>query len=427
MRRTCSKPIIKGATLPGLFCLIPLVGTVGCEPAPDQTVQTVTRDSAGISIVENSGEIPADVGGWTIAEEPSLSIGTFQGDSLYQLFQVQGAMRMADGGIAVANGGSGEIRVYDSEGRFLSSHGRKGEGPGEFQRPALVGVLSGDTLVVVDNQLRRISLVHADDGFLGSARLSEDLGGGGFPRGMFADRTLVVGGGFYFSSSSGMELSDGYSRRQTSYLSADLDGELVTDFGQFPGSEFFMQIQSQSGGAISMSARLVPFGKYAMEAVGPDRFYFGSGDTWEVEVFDPSGRLLSLVRLDRDPFPVEDADLAAVIEEEVAEADDPTQAPEIRAGFEDMPVPDVMPAFAGLHADALGFLWVERYRKPGDDVPFFDIVSPDGALVGAAALPSGSDILEIGADYVLVVQRDELEVEYLRLFSLNRPDASENP
>ncbi|NNM04759.1 MAG: hypothetical protein HKO65_06605 [Gemmatimonadetes bacterium] len=373
--------------------------------------------------MENSGDISAEESGWAIAEEPFLSIGTFQGDSLYQLFQVQGAMRLADGRITVANGGSGEVRVYDSDGRFLSSHGRKGEGPGEFQRPSLVGVLGGDTLVVVDNQLRRISLIHADDGFLESTRLSDELGGGGFPRGMFADRTLVIGGGFYFSSSSGMELSDGYSRRETGYASAGLDGELVTDFGQFPGSEFFMQVQSQSGGMISMSARLIPFGKYAMQAVGPDRFFFGSGDSWEIEAYDLSGRLRTLMRLDRDPFRVEDADLAAVIEEEIAEADDPSQAPEIRAGYEDFPVPDFMPAFAGLHADAFGFLWVERYRKPGDDMPVFDIVSPVGALVGTATLPSGSDVLEIGDDYVLVLQRDQLEVEYLRLFSLNRPAA----
>ncbi len=401
-----------------------LVATLGCEPGKVQTVQTVTLDSAGITIVENSGELPAGGGGWAISEEPYLSIGTFQGDSLYQMFQVQGASRLADGSLAVANGGSGEVRVYDTQGRFISSHGRKGEGPGEFQRPALVGVLGADTLVVVDNQLRRISLVHVEDGFLESARISDDLGGGGFPRGMFADRTLVIGGGFYFSSSSGMELSDGYSRRETSYLSADLNGELVTDFGRFPGSEFFMQVQSQSGGAISMSARLVPFGKYAMLAVGPDRLFFGSGDTWEVEVYDTSGRLQNLVRLDRAPFAVGDADLEAVIEEEIAEADDPSLAPEIRAGFEDMPVPDLMPAFAGLHADALGFLWVERYRRPGEEVPVFDIVDPEGVLVGTVQVPPGSDILEIGADYLLLLQRDELEVEYLRLFSLDRPDAS---
>ena len=396
-----------------------LVGT-GCEAPKEARIQTLSRDSAGITIVENSGEFLEGEGEWRVGEEPILSIGTFQGDSLYQLFQVQGAKRLPDGRIALANSGSGEVRVYDDTGRFLGAHGRKGEGPGEFQRPALVGVLGSDTLVVVDNQLRRISLIHAEAGFIRSTRISDDLGGGGFPRGMFADGTVVVGGGFYFSSSSGMELSDGYSRRETSYLSAGLDGELVTDFGRFPGSEFFMQVHSQAGGVISMAARLVPFGKYAMQAVGPDRFYYGSGDSWEVKAYDPAGQIRRLVRLARAPLSVRDADLSAVIEEEVAEADDPSQAPEIRAGFEEMPVPDFMPAFAGIHVDALGFLWVERYRRPGDEMPIFDILNPEGALVGRASLPVGSDILEVGPDFVLLLQRDELGVEFLRLFELQR-------
>jgi len=357
-----------------------------------------------------------------VTPEPTLSIGTFQGDSIYQLFQVEGAKRLQDGRIAVANSGSGEIRIFDGEGRFLVAHGRKGEGPGEFERPALVGVLSGDTLVVVDNQLRRISLVHPEEGFLESIRISDDLGGGAYPRGMLADRTVVMGGGFYFSSAGTVQLSSGFSRRPTNYQSAGLNGELVTDFGEFPGSEFFMQVQSQSGGAISMSARLIPFGKHAMQAVGPNRFYYASGDLWEIQAYDSAGDLRRLIRLAPDPVPVRSEDLEAQIRDEIAEASDPSQAPEIRAGFEEMPVPDFMPAFAGLHADVGGYLWVERYRRPGDDTPVFDILDPDGALVGRISLSPGLEILEIGDDYVLALFRDELEVEYLKLFSLQRPE-----
>jgi len=84
-------------------------------------------------------------------------------------------------------------------------------------------------------------------------------------------------------------------------------------------------------------------------------------------------------------------------------------------------LPDFMPAFAGLHADHRGFLWVERYRSPGEDTPVFDILAPDGALVGRVSLPPSSDILEIGEDFLLTLYRDELEVEYVRLFTLQRP------
>jgi hypothetical protein len=230
-----------------------------------------------------------------------------------------------------------------------------------------------------------------------------------------------MGGGFYFSSSGGVQLSSGFSRRETNYQSAGLDGELVTDFGEFPGSEFFMQVQNLGGGAMSMMARLIPFGKHAMQAVGPDRFFYASGDSWEIQAFDPAGGLRSVIRLTRSPLPIRGEDLEALLQNEIAESSDPSEAPEIRARFEEMPVPDAMPAFAGLYPDGLGFLWVEEYRRPGDEVPVFDILGPDGGLVGRVDLPPGSEILEIGEDYVLTLYRDELEVEYLRLFDLQRP------
>lgn len=400
--------------------LLPLLG---CGTDPGAGPRSTLLDSAGVTIVENSGDVGEDRGGWGVDSTPLLSIGSFQGDSLSQLFRIQGALRLADGSIALANGGSGEIRVYGPDGRFVAAHGRKGEGPGEYQMPTLAGKLGGDTLVVVDVQLRRISLVDAREGFLRSAAISEELGGGIFPQGMFQDRSIVVGGGFYWSSGHGGQLTEGYTRRETSYLSSSLDGRLVTDFGVFRGSEFFMQIL-RSGDHMGMSARLIPFGKYAMQAVGPRHLFVASGDRWEVRAFAADGALERIIRLDRAPTPITQADLAAYIEEQVAVASDPTRAQEIRQGLAEMPILEVMPAFAGLKADALGYLWVERYRRPGDSIPVFDVLDPEGRVTSRVALPEPMEVLEIGADYILGLHRDELEVEYVRLYGLTRPRGS---
>ncbi len=350
---------------------------------------------------------------------PLLSIGSFEGDSLYQLFRVQGAARLDDGRLVVVNAGSGEVRIYDDSGQFLMSHGRKGEGPGEFEAPVLAGVVGPDTLVIVDSQLRRISLVQAGVGFLRSARIGDEVGGGAYPQGLFSDGTVLLGGGFHWSSDSGVELTDGYTRQATSYQSSTLEGALAADFGLFPGSEFFMKVR-QSGGAVSMSALLIPFGKYAMAAVDPDRMYFGSGDSWEIQGYGVDGQLNRLIRLDRDLLPVTGGLVEAHVQKEVAEATDQAEIREIRQGIEEMPLPDFLPAFAGLHTDKDEYLWVERSRGPGDPIPVFDIFSPGGALVGLASLPADLEVLEIGPDYLLGLFRDELEVEYLRLYPLQR-------
>ena len=75
-----------------------------------------------------------------------------------------------------------------------------------------------------------------------------------------------------------------------------------------------------------MSARLIPFGKYAMAAAAPDRMYFGSGDRWEIEGYGLDGRLDRLIRLNRELVPVTQDLAEAFADQEVAEAEDEAQA-----------------------------------------------------------------------------------------------------
>jgi hypothetical protein len=187
-----------------------------------------------------------------------------------------------------------------------------------------------------------------------------------------------------------------------------------------------MRVRNQGGGVI-MSASLIPFGKYSMSAVGPRHLFIGSGDSHEIQVRDPSGALVRVIRWNRALVPVTEANLAAYVEERAAEAVDENAARTIRQNLAEMPVPDHMPAFAGLSADALGYLWVETYDGPGDELPSYDIFDPEGRMVGGATLPEDMEILEIGEDHLLALFRDELEVEYVRLYDLQRPESTPGP
>ena len=130
--------------------------TLSCtsDAAPGPTVTRV--DSAGVTIVQNSGPIPTDGGGWAVASEPSLSIGTLEGEESYQFFGVAGARSFSDGRIGVVNSSSREIRIYTAEGTFIQAFGQRGSGPEEFEMPALAGSV-GDTLIVVDRAHHRLT------------------------------------------------------------------------------------------------------------------------------------------------------------------------------------------------------------------------------------------------------------------------------
>ena len=56
-------------------------------------------------------------------------------------------------------------QLYGTDGRFLQEIGRAGEGPGEFVAAAHVTTLPGDSLLVLDAQLRRASVLRPDLSF----------------------------------------------------------------------------------------------------------------------------------------------------------------------------------------------------------------------------------------------------------------------
>lgn len=82
--------------------------------------------------------------------------------------------RLADGRYAVADQGMLQIQIFDAEGRHLTSVGRVGFGPGEFQQPTHAWLhRSGDSLFVFDRALGRISVFSPDGKALLDTRLTQ--------------------------------------------------------------------------------------------------------------------------------------------------------------------------------------------------------------------------------------------------------------
>jgi hypothetical protein len=109
------------------------------------------------------------------------------------------------------------------------------------------------------------------------------------------------------------------------------------------------------------------------------------------------------------------------VDGEVAEAGDPGREAEIRARFEGLPLPEFFPPHGGIMADHLGFLWVEEFQRPGFENRAWNIFDPEGELVGRVTLPARFQAFEIGADYILGVGRDEMNVEFIRMYPVTRP------
>jgi hypothetical protein len=370
----------------------------------------VVRDSAGVVIVENSAPVRGGAGVVVVSGAPLVEIGVLEGEEAYQLNGVAGALRLSDGRIVVANRGTSELRFYDAAGRHLRSVGGKGGGPGEFQFMGAPLRMVGDSLLVGERAASRLSLFSAAGDFLTSYAPRA-------PVGVLADGTLV---GRRTLRAPGDRVQSGLLREPEALIRQTRAGAELDTLGVVRGSERFLQIE-QSGGAIESIAVSTPlFGRSQQLAVGPDRVYAGSADGYEIEVYRPGLGLERLIRLARPPREVTPAVVEAKKREELEAAPGAEGRRDVERRFAQLMPPEYLPAYSELRVDALGLLWVEEYRAPGEVEPRWQLFDPEGRWLTAVVTPERFRVLDIGEDYLLGVWRDELDVEYLRLYGLER-------
>jgi hypothetical protein len=386
-----------------------------CTGGPPAGPYFATRDSAGVVIAENQGPFSEGTGGWGISQEAVMEIGALEGDDAYLFDLIAGGARLSDGSIAVLDSRAPNLRIYDASGEHLRTFGTRGEGPGEFASPRRLGVLPGDTLVVADVRLRRISLFHPVGGFIRSATLPPEFPGYLLTVGMFSSGSFLVQRMIF-----GEDRTDGYARGQVHYRSVTLDGELETDFGEFLGEEVVLATEAQGERTLSFMGNS-PFAKGAQVAVGGERFYYSSQDAYEIEVRSQEGELQRIIRVDRCPQPVTQEQVDALMEEALEGLEDDNISRRFRRYYETAPIPEYHPAHESLFADREGFLWVQETRVTDEEPRRYSIFDPHGRLTGTLVFPNRLSILEIGPDYLLGRGTDDLGVQYIRMYRLTRP------
>lgn len=389
-----------------------LAGCAGDQgPSP---VRVTERDSAGILIVENAIDTAAVREGWTMSVAPVMEIGGIEADESQQLYRVSGGVRLDDGRIVIASRGSSDIRVFGPDGTLARVHGREGDGPGEYRMPELAGRGLADSLIVYDASLRRITVLTPDGGAIRSVELGTE--GGGFPMalGTLGDGRLAIGGGMAFTSEEG--LPSGFVRPTSRHVIVSSDGSVEADFGDIPAVEMWAEVQGSS-----FRARPIAFGKFTVAEPVADRLWIGTGERWEVRAYRSDRSLERIVRFNRELAPVTRTLTDEWIEEELEDIEDLNEARDERARLASLPVPDVIAPYRVFLADRLDNLWIGETMLPGEESRTWTIIDSEGRAVGRLTMPARTSPLDIGTDYVLAVTTDELDVESLTVWRLDRP------
>ena len=362
------------------------------------------RDSAGVRIVEVAGLPDAPVG-WSVGPQPVTVIGGDTEDERAQLLRVTGAAVRSDGRIVVADGGSGQVRLFERDGRPAGSFGRKGGGPGEFRMMSFAALLPGDSLLVHDALQRRITVVTPE---LSLGR-TFDIPASMFPVALLPGGPVVARG-----PSRGDAPATGVSDGAAQHFLVGLDGAVEDSIGVLPRRSMYMVLGEGSIQLVS-----VPFSPVTTFATTGDRLHVGTAQRYEILTFDAGGDLRRILRAAMPAREVTPEEVARWVDDAVARVPEQAQ-PGQRRLYEDVPPPEEKPAHGALLPDGAGHLWVERYGGSDDEASTWSVFDGEGTPLGTVTTPAGVEVLEVGEDYLLGTGRDELDRVYVAVWDLDR-------
>lgn len=420
--------MMRRTRVPGLAML---TLAVGCGGGDDGGSAATVRDSAGIAIVENEGG-QGLAAGWSLSAEPTLQLG---GDAVtpeLDFSRIAGALQLADGSLAVANGGSSEIRFYDASGAHKLTSGREGSGPGEYAGIAGMWRTPADSLVVLDIMVRRLTVLGPDGGVGRSFHLA-GMGGAmaptadgnvslAIPAGLMADGSMIgLSMGFQINSDR-----EGSFRDSIPAVHFGADGAVLDTVGWFPGIEMESMELSFMGQTMKIPTQ-VPLGRNTIALAAEGRFFVATNDRWEVQVWEPGRGLTRLIRVNQLDRPL-NPDGVDLHRKELIEQMDAQGGASIPAPLRDQmvtrinsaPYPAMLPFVTTMLMDAAGHLWVQEQDQPGDRSPRFGVFNPEGQLLGWVDMPERFRPTQITRDAVIGVWQDDDDVEYLRVYRLTR-------
>lgn len=272
------------------------------------------------------------------------------------------------------------VKVFDSQGKFLRSFGRKGSGPGEFETIRDMVFSPDGRLLVTDDWQRRTSFFSSDGQFLSSFQWKKN----------YSSVHIVTNSSL--TAEESVFLSDGKFERRVKVL--DFAGDELLNFGKFTSPEMKMLVQS--GGATAYPVPWSPFSIFA----GDQRrqlLYHCLNDKYIIEVFDQKGRKFRQIDRPYEPVPVTGKDIKKLRSRFAASSTHP-----IAILLRQMEFPKVKTVTERLLVDDAGNLWVqtnEEKKQAEKTLTAYDIFNPDGVYEARVWLDSAPGLFAGGKMY----------------------------
>lgn len=397
--------------------LLLLAGCDGADANRRGSVTVETLPNGAVRVTNPAQGLWSDDSSWRLV--PELQLGELDGAEAMMFAAVSGLEVDDQGRIYVLDRQTNELRIYTREGAHVRTVGRSGGGPGEYTAANGLLWLSPDSLLVVDQEGGRYSILTGEGDFVRSVPRTLGFYGWAFSGGTEAGR-------IYEHSSVGADPDRRPALLGTSLSSGRVpaadrggpatDAAVDTILLPVPNGPAFepFSVRTERAG-MSMPVPFAPGAVYRLDGQGG--VWHGHGSEFRLIHSALSGDTIMEILLDAAPAPVTTA--------EIEEWESRTSVARFRemGGRLDMSrIPRSKPFFDGVYVDPDRHLWVSVPAGPKEAV--FAVFDPEGRYLGRLQanglkrdrfLPP---VVRNGRLYL--VGRDELDVQRVHVFRIDR-------
>ncbi|MCC6244822.1 MAG: hypothetical protein IT353_18390 [Gemmatimonadaceae bacterium] len=348
---------------------------------------------------------------------PLLVVGAEGKGPAYELDRVYGAVRLPDGGLAIGNSATGELRLYDKNGRFLKAASRGGQGPGEFEvGSAIYPKILRSMIIAGDQTHARVNRYDFAGKVLPQIVLSSS------PPAVQSFVVATVGSNIVAQVTASPALQGAPGQRISThyrYGVYDSTGKQRVALFELPTQE---RIVHEWEGTLRFP--FLPFSPAPIVAASADKVYLIRAGEPTIEIWSLSAKRIGTLTWDAKRPRVRDiwsrwrqAGLDAMTRQND------------RLRYQNfltdrLPLPEYVPVAEAMHVDPAGRIWVVRTPMPWDRNPMCDVIDASGRFLGSVALPPKFTLFQVGADFILGRARDADDVEQVQLLRLIRVGSS---
>jgi hypothetical protein len=203
----------------------------------------------------------------------------------------------------------------------------------------------------------------------------------------------------------------------TYVLVAATGGTVLDTLGQFPGNERHISVEMSGSTIQSVNIGIPAFARATTVITRQDELYVATQDASEVRIYASDGALSRIVRTGVPLRPVTPELTGQLLDRQMAgwEAERREAARAAQASI----AGKYVPPYGTIAIDRSGNLWVQDF--PGlEDVQHWTVYDREGSLMGRIALPARFTLYDIGDDLILGRELDELDVEHVRVYGIQR-------